>query len=167
MPGCDFDYSLSIMEPSLIAICQNCKKAECAGICIDYKNEFRRLRGLPPIKVQGHRAESTKPSSERKQNVLYECRGEWHTLREWSEITGIKYMTLYHRVHRFGMSMDQAVKKKVERRNTNRMVLTVGSVTMDVKSWAKDLGIGETTIYHRLQNGYSDYEALFGKGGQE
>ena len=41
---------------------------------------------------------------------LIQYKGETHTLKEWSKKLGIKYTTLYQRIHRNGMTFEAAVK---------------------------------------------------------
>lgn len=53
--------------------------------------------------------------------ILYDYKGEKYTLRELSELTGIKYFTLQNRVRRDGLSIEEAIEKPIrKRRKVNR-----------------------------------------------
>lgn len=41
---------------------------------------------------------------------VYQYKGETHILKDWSRITRIKYSTLYQRVIKFGMTLEDAIK---------------------------------------------------------
>lgn len=44
-------------------------------------------------------------------NIIISYKGETHVLKEWAEILGIKYTTLYTRMHRGGLSFEEAIKE--------------------------------------------------------
>lgn len=44
-------------------------------------------------------------------NIIIPYKGETHVLKEWAEILGIKYTTLYTRMHRGGLSFEEAIKE--------------------------------------------------------
>lgn len=43
--------------------------------------------------------------------ILYEHEGQWRSLKEWSEITGLPKATLYARITRQGKSISEAIEK--------------------------------------------------------
>lgn len=49
--------------------------------------------------------------SNKRNNRYFEFRGEVHSLREWAEILGVKYQTLYARLNVHGMSVEEAFGK--------------------------------------------------------
>ena len=53
-------------------------------------------------------------ANNRKTNVFFELNGVVHTLAEWSDITGIKYQTLFSRIKR-GWSFEDAINKPVRK----------------------------------------------------
>ena len=50
-------------------------------------------------------------------NIYYSMNGETHTLSEWSRITGINLQTLYSRVNRDGMTLEQAITTPIRAHN--------------------------------------------------
>lgn len=156
------DYTAYIDAPELVDVCRNCKFPDCKGICLNYKNAYRALNGLPPIAYEKN-GQSMENKTDRKQNRLYEANGEAHTLKDWSKITGISYATLYMRINKRGYTTEEAITRK-DRRKARRshVVLQIGDERGTVHEWAEKADVAATTIYNRLARGKSDYEAVFG-----
>lgn len=60
-------------------------------------------------------------SNNRRSNTWLECRGERHTVAEWSDLTGIKQSTILVRMTKYGWSVEQALftpVRKLTRRRT-------------------------------------------------
>ena len=51
----------------------------------------------------------------RRTNKFFELNGVAHTLSEWSDITGVKYLTIYGRIKR-GWALEDAINKPVNKR---------------------------------------------------
>jgi hypothetical protein len=51
-------------------------------------------------------------ANNRRTNHLLTYKGETHTTKEWSEITGINYCTLIGRINRLGWSTEKTLNKK-------------------------------------------------------
>ena len=75
-------------------------KWECTLDRIDYNGGYspENCRWVS-MEVQG---------SNKRNNRYFEFQGEVHSLKEWAEILGIKYQTLYARLTVHGMSVDDA-----------------------------------------------------------
>ena len=57
-------------------------------------------------------ATAKEQGNNRRTNHLLTHNGETHTIKEWSEITGIKYCTLVGRINQLGWSIEKALNKK-------------------------------------------------------
>ena len=73
--------------------------------------------------------------------------GESHSLAEWSRITGIKVTTLFHRLHRSGWTIRQALTSKDA--SPRRDIKAFGK-TRTLTEWARETGISVGTIQFRL-----------------
>lgn len=162
--GCmKLDYSRGENAPALVALCSNCSREECAGICKDYVSKFREVFGLRPIyRSKNHMAiphvnrnrKSYKTLLNQK-GKLYEAFGQAHSLSEWAEIYGLKYMTLYQRL-RSGYSFEEALT--MSHRYEDRV--TIGDVSLTVWEWSKKNGIRYSTIAKRISNGWAVEKAV-------
>lgn len=52
-----------------------------------------------------------KQANNRRNTLTYTAFGETHSLSEWSDITGVKYHTLFARVNRLGWPLEKALKQ--------------------------------------------------------
>ena len=80
-----------IDHPDVIRLCTTCRRYRCPGICDEYRETVRRIQSV----------EATVP--------IYTAYGKSQTLKQWSMETGINYVTLYDRINRQGMTMEQAI----------------------------------------------------------
>lgn len=85
--------------------------------------------------------------------------GQSRTLVEWSEIYGIKTVTLIKRL-RSGMSFEDAVARPVAKRKTFRKGLTFGGETKTLTAWAEQYGISLYVLSDRLSRGWDPERAL-------
>lgn len=70
-------------SPEAFEFCLNCKCISCRnGICVPFKEKFMK----PASKGRGSKK-------------IIEHNGERHTVKEWSEITGLSVDTIYNRIN--------------------------------------------------------------------
>ena len=136
-------YENPMQEPEVVAVCANCTREDCDGVCDDYRNAARKCLGLPPLRRLNYRAK-------------YEFDGESHTLREWSEISGIHCNVLYRRLNS-GMTIGEALSRPV--RVKNRAVIEHDGQAYTLAEWAEALGVSYMTLYMRLRRGMTIAQA--------
>lgn len=133
----------------LIAICMACDREECAGECIEYRNKYRELMGLPPLAAYGHepkKAAHTKRGRKKGTNgsrIKITAFGKTMTMKEWAEESGIPYKTLYARFKK-GMQPEEALSREV--RGGPRHLLTYKGESHTIKEWARLLGCARSTL---------------------
>lgn len=143
------NYALRTGHPDLIAFCEHCTEPDCEGICQAYKDEYRRVYSMPKKrKVDKHKSERPKRLT---------LNGETHTIREWSEISGIRYSTLVSRLYRYGYTLEKAISRGVTR---NPRTLTYRGKTQTIAEWTRELCLSSQTIYNRLHAGQPIEEVL-------
>lgn len=71
--------------------------------------------------------------------------GETKSLKEWSEIKGIKYHTLYTRIHNKGLTAKEALEI-----NKHKNYFTYKGETKSLAEWAKLKNIKHGTLYSRI-----------------
>ena len=157
-------YESFVELPELARVCLECERDDCEGICDSYRNAYRAYIGLPPLRVPKPKRQP-RERRERKCNLLggrknrlLEANGEAHTLNEWSEITGIPYRTLYMRMSRLGMSVQEAMN--MVSRKCNRVMVTYNGETHSLTEWAEITGLGYRCLQTRIKRGMSAEEAL-------
>ncbi|MBX5023054.1 hypothetical protein [Rhizobium lentis] len=91
---------------------------------------------------------------------LYEACGEEHTLREWSEITGISITTLNTRINVFNWPVERAVTETIGHFGRRGKEYTINGVTRSVSQWAKLAGISGSVAYTRITSGWPIEAAL-------
>lgn len=164
----NIDYGHFRHHPDLIALCMECEKNDCDGLCDRYRIEFRRVAGLPPIrryldpyKGKAQKGPNGRPSTY-SHTIMYKgeltANGETHTLKEWAEISGISQKALYMRMHR-GMTIEEALKKGVCARTPPKMLTAFGE-TKTIREWAEISGQTKNSIRMRLMRGLSPEEAV-------
>ena len=143
------DYSRGMDADGIRAICTNCDTEKCPGICDKYKAVYKDTFGDEKPKVKRQKCQEYRQ--------LYECAGLMMTMKEWADACGIKYTTLYSRVHDGGMTMKEALSKAKA-----NPLYTVGSRAMTVQEWSKETGITPRQIYKLLKNGLTMPEIVRG-----
>jgi hypothetical protein len=103
-------------------------------------------------------------SGKRHDNVMLTIDGETKTLAEWSQTSGTPQSTIRHRLER-GWTHREAVYGLSESESQRRTVirLTIDDVTHAIAEWSRISGTKITTIYHRLDEGWSHKEAVYGR----
>ena len=154
------NYANDSDRPELIEMCMNCTADDCPGHCKEYKNKWRELHGLPLTA----RGDGKKEPKKKKLNVKYsygtqyEARGESHTIKEWSRITGVNYGTLWDRIRCRGMTMEEALDEPTSL--TKIKMANDDGVEMSVKEWSKMTGVSTHAIYTRIKRGWPMEEAV-------
>ena len=98
-----------------------------------------------------------------RQNRRYTYNGETKTMKQWADTIGISYYTLRNRLDT-GWTIDDALEEGV--RETARIpkedrLITFRGETKLLTQWAKDLGIGFSTLRSRIeQRGWSVEKAF-------
>lgn len=92
-----------------------------------------------------------KQSNNRRNNFVIEYNGEKHTLSEWSDITGIKVITLWDRINLLGWTIERTLTTK----NANEKILTYNNELHNIKQWSDILHISYNTLKRKLQKGMS------------
>lgn len=123
--------------------------AECAAI---------RQRAFDWLASQ--RPEKPKDMMMRGLARLYEAHGEKHTLREWSEITGISITTLNTRINIYDWPVERAVTEKIGHFGRRGKEYTINGETRSVSQWAKLAGISSAVAYTRITGGWPIEAAL-------
>lgn len=77
----------------------------CGMLCSDEMQEQAIIR----LDAERMKAALKQPSG--RNSIPYEHNGEWHTVKEWAQISGINRRTLYTRIAR-GMTMTEAITKE-------------------------------------------------------
>lgn len=144
------DYSRGMNAPEIRAVCASCEEADCPGICDRYREAYRQTFGDEKPKVERQKCQ--------RYNQPYECAGLIMTMREWANACGIKYTTLYSRVHDSGMTMREALGKPKP-----NPLYTVGNRAMTVQEWAAETGITTRQIYKLLKGGLTMPEIVAGR----
>ena len=85
--------------------------------------------------------------------------GVTHTIREWSDLTGINKDTISHRLG-YGYSVAQALGFEEYKRKNPPVLLTYNGETLNITQWGSKLGIKRKTISQRLKRGWSIEQSL-------
>ena len=123
-------YEAHMYEAEVIAICTNCTRSDCPGICDAYRDAFRAARGMGPMRRYPEKLGTPKehrvatPRRERpKQALRYsghrwnqpvEAFGQRRTLKEWAKSAGMSYNMLYNRLYR-GATLEEALSTEPRR----------------------------------------------------
>lgn len=96
-------------------------------------------------------------------NEVYTYKGETKVLKEWAEVFGIKYTTLYMRIHRSGLSFEEAIKE-----DPFKKTYTYKGETHKLKEWCDILGLEYAYVSNRiLKHKWSFSDAVeIPKGGR-
>ncbi|MFD4123953.1 hypothetical protein ACFXKK_02485 [Streptomyces globisporus] len=96
-----------------------------------------------------------------KPDLTYTHAGRTLSLRGWAEQSGIKYHTLYSRLHRSGMTFVEALEKGSDGPHFNLPVTAFGETRL-LSHWAVDprAGCAYATIRRRLAQGWYPEQAI-------
>ena len=92
----------------------------------------------------------------KRNNRLFEHKGEKHTLAEWSEILGIDYTILHSRVLGYGWNIKEAIEKP----KTEIKTYEYCGKNMTLREWSKELGVKKATLQYRIRMG-KPYDEIF------
>ena len=100
----------------------------------------------------GKTRESPSVETRRRQSAamgsLVTAFGEARTVKEWSEITGIKYMTLLTRLRNRMWAPEKALTEPLEQKV--KFICAFGE-NKTVEQWSKETGIKRSTILYRVR----------------
>lgn len=91
--------------------------------------------------------------------------GEKHTLKEWSDITGLTVATIRQRI-KYGWKDEEIISIPKEDERENKIIhpkskeLTYKGVTHTLVEWSKITGISNKLLSERLRMGYTEEEIL-------
>jgi hypothetical protein len=98
---------------------------------------------------QGRNTSKTRPIT---------CRGETHSVNEWSRRSGRPARTILRRVFQYGWDPEKAI---FDNDDPHTHYLEHDGLRMSLAKWGQRLGIKEKTIAMRLRRGFSPEEALY------
>lgn len=93
----------------------------------------------------------------KRTNRKVEFRGQVKTLAEWSEILGVQYATIRHRVN-VGWPIEAALTKPSLR--GDRCVVEFNGKRQTMQAWAKETGFSTALLWRRLRKGWGVNRAL-------
>lgn len=147
-------------DKRLVQLCMKCNRFDCPGIC----GRYRQLReDILKEALENPQAAATnaKPTRRRRSpKLIFEKDGEKHTLREWSEITGIRYITLYSRIVRGGIPFENALYPPTRFAPHHEKIYICNGKSQSLAAWARELGVSKNTLRVRLQRGWTTERAL-------
>lgn len=86
-------------------------------------------------------------------NHIIEYNGESHTLKEWSEITGINKSTIWRRITKYGWSVDRALTEQSAHESRNRNALyDLDGESHTLSEWASIKGMRLDTLCRRINH---------------
>lgn len=81
----------------------------------------------------------------KRNNRLITVNGLTKTLAEWSELTGLNYVTIISRIDRDGLSPEEALKPGMRAKKTTVWIEFNGE-RLSLTDWARHLGCGRNTL---------------------
>ena len=88
-----------------------------------------------------------------------EYKGKVQTISEWARELGMSRGLIYDRLRK-GWCIDRVLGVKVSDNTARKRMATINGKTQSVVAWARELGLNISTVYGRLQKGWSEIEAL-------
>lgn len=110
-------------------------------------------------------------NNNRRSNVYFTYNGERRTMKEWSELLNIPYITIQRRYYRFGNNPDKIFSKE----NYKDLYIEYQGKRLPLIEWADITGIDRNILYKRIKEfGWSTEKAfttpkgaLTGKNGMK
>ena len=129
--------------PEMKAACLECERNDCDGEC-DAIREMRRER----------------ENDGRLSKQMYTIDGRTQSITDWCREYGVPSGTVYYRITKLGMSLEEALKHERMRRSGRKGVkVTIDGETFTVAEWAKRLYIHKTSIYKYAERNNCDVDA--------
>ena len=138
-------------DPRMIALCTNCAKAECTGVCKAISDLAQQIAGAPELRPSKHKG---------KAPALHTANGQAHSLREWEKITGLGKDLLRGRMKR-GMSLSEAIEAGP---TPKPKVYTAHGRTQRLYEWVRESGIPEYTLKYRMRVMGMTFEQALDRG---
>ncbi len=88
-----------------------------------------------------------------------EYKGKVQTISEWASELGMSRGLIYDRLRK-GWCIDRVLGGKVSDGSAKKRMVTINGKTQSVVAWARELGLKISTVYGRLQKGWSAIDAL-------
>lgn len=88
---------------------------------------------------------STQSKNRGEFNEVYTYNGETYILKDWAKILDIKYTTLYMRIHRSGLSFEEAIKD-----DPFKKTYAYKGETHKLKEWCDILGLEYSYVSNRI-----------------
>lgn len=85
-------------------------------------------------------------NNNRRSNVYFTYNGERRTMKEWSELLNIPYITIQRRYYRFGNNPEKIFNKE----KYNTMFVTYKGEKKSLVEWSNILGFPRDILYKRL-----------------
>lgn len=119
-----------MMAEYMIDACLNCTRPTCNGDCLRRKGQK---------KAEGPRS---------RWGRKYLARGEWRTMREWGEVSGVRVAMLEKRVNQMGWSMERAISTPA--RPVKGAVREAFGERHTLREWAEIKGVPLVTLKNRV-----------------
>ena len=144
--------------PIIIQLCMECRHKDCVESCEELRTAYRLLdEGKSPT-VEEIKAEATLRMANGAvwpgRNALYTINGTTKRLREWCVSYGISMNTVWDRVVRGTMSIEEALTAPDQRRYTPRKyVYEIEGKRVSLMDISKQTGIRYATLWERVRKG--------------
>lgn len=100
-------------------------------------------------------------NNNKRTNRVVEYNGEEHTIKEWSEIIGMRYRTLRNRILSKNWTIEEAMTKEIKKWNPQKSrIIEMNGEKHSLSEWARIKGIRQDTLHLRLKAGWSVERAL-------
>ena len=130
-------------SPELAEVCTNCKYPDCVGVCREYREVYFKLTG----QHVGRQAE------------MFEYRGEWRTILDWSEILNMGEETIRRKL-KSGMSIAGIIQERDSHMLRKKEPLYAFGKSQPLRQWAIEYGIPYNTLYDRIRKGIKLEKAI-------
>ena len=104
-------------------------------------------------------ADSITQGNNRRSNRNVEYRGEIHTVKEWSRITGLSPGVIARRIDT-GWNMDDVFNKPTNIRKAPCPGITYNGETHSIREWSRIVGLSYSALVKRFEAGWNIEDAL-------